>query len=59
MGRGKLKRRLKKVEKAAKRQRKAVKLAMDCTWNEESRTLRNKDEPERKKRRVKEKLDDM
>jgi hypothetical protein len=34
----------KKKEKKKRRSR-AVKLAMDCTWNVESRTLKNKDEP--------------
>jgi hypothetical protein len=34
----------KKKEKK-KRQRRAVKLAMDCVWSVESRTVKNKDEP--------------
>jgi hypothetical protein len=27
------------------RTKRAIKLAMDCTWNEEGRCLKNKDEP--------------
>jgi hypothetical protein len=34
-----------KKKERKKRQWRAVKLAMDCTWNVEGRTLKNKDEP--------------
>jgi hypothetical protein len=34
----------KKATKSSKKPtKKAVKLAMDCTWNEDGRTLKNKD----------------
>jgi hypothetical protein len=39
---GKKKQQRKLVKKLQKR---AIKLAMDCTWNEEGRCLKNKDEP--------------
>jgi hypothetical protein len=56
MGQKKQKLRAKLIRKSRKR---AIKLAMDCTWNEEGRCFKNKDKPLYGVGKIKEKISEM